>query len=350
MQITEILTPFYEVAWLPWAVQYFWLIGLAAISAIIAACCAWAPEKSDWAQLSPSVNTLLLICAVTAPVSLLADLHQPGRFWHFYTNFTPWSWMSWGAVLLPVFAGLSVGFCALWWLGWKKLQRLAALALIVSAISILIYTGSEVMILRSRPLWHTYFVPINFALTAWLATIGGMILIAKFLPRDFAPMPARPVLILAALATLSLILSAFCWVILGATGHEASFTYAYALFAQYPAWRLSLIGSIVAGLVVVAMLWFWSRRETGWLFQFCFAVLLLGSAWVFRWVIFMSVQGVPKYGAGLYLYTMPLGADGLLGIVGIFGLFIAMIAIVTFALSVFPKSPFLGTKQHSFQF
>ena len=38
MDIIELLTPAYEAAWLPWAVQYFFLIGIAATAALLAAC------------------------------------------------------------------------------------------------------------------------------------------------------------------------------------------------------------------------------------------------------------------------------------------------------------------------
>ena len=81
----------------------------------------------------------------------------------------------------------------------------------------------------------------------------------------------------------------------------------------------------------------------GWqLAMFCggmllVALVMLGSAWVFRWVVFMSVQGVPKYGAGLYLYSMPLGGDGLLGILGMFGLCLALLVAVVFVLERFPS-------------
>ena len=63
---------------------------------------------------------------------------------------------------------------------------------------------------------------------------------------------------------------------------------------------------------------------------------MLAAAWIFRWVVFMSVQGVPKYGAGLYLYDMPWGSDGLLGMAGVLGLCVALVAAVTYALDLFP--------------
>ncbi|WP_210161213.1 NrfD/PsrC family molybdoenzyme membrane anchor subunit [Pseudaminobacter salicylatoxidans] len=339
MHITEILTPHQEVAWLPWAVQYFFLVGLAACSAIIAAFCALAPRGSSWARIEPAVTALLFVCAIAAPVSLLADLHQPGRFWHFYAHFTPWSWMSWGAVLMPFFVGLSFAFCVLWWLGWRGLQRLAGVALIVSALSILLYSGAEVMVLRSRILWHTYFIPLNFALTAWLGAVGGILVMEQLLPDTFGRLPRRPLLILSLLACLGLVTAAFAWAALGLSGAEPSFAYAYGLFLDYPVWRLSLAGSVAVGLVIIAMLWIWSVADRGVLFRVALGLMMLASAWMFRWVVLMSVQSVPKYGAGLYLYTMPLGPDGLLGMVGIFGLCAALIALTTAGLSILPRNP-----------
>lgn len=340
MQITEILSPYYEVAWLPWAVQYFFLIGIAATSAIVAAACAFAHPGSDWDRVLPSVTTLLLVCAIAAPVSLLADLHQPGRFWHFYVNFTPWSWMSWGAVLLPVFTIVALVFGALWWFGFRRLQRATGVFLVLCAISILVYTGAEVMIVRARVLWHTYLLPVNFVLTAFLGTVGGILLVTRFLSAAYAPLPRGPVLVMGIAASVALVLAALGWMLLGLSGLDASFPMAYAVFAEFPAWRFGLMASLVAGAVILAMLWLWSAREKGMVFQIMLAVMMLSSAWMFRWVVLMSIQSVPKYGAGLYLYSMPLGGDGLMGIVGMFGLCAALISILTCALSLYPENPF----------
>ncbi|MEG0047502.1 MAG: tetrathionate reductase, partial [Comamonas sp.] len=40
---------------------------------------------------------------------------------------------------------------------------------------------------------------------------------------------------------------------------------------------------------------------------------------------------------GLYLYSMPLGGDGLLGMVGVAGLCVALVAMATWALGLFPQ-------------
>ena len=47
MQIIELLTPHYEAAWLPWAVQYFFLAGVATGAALLTALCSWASTGSS---------------------------------------------------------------------------------------------------------------------------------------------------------------------------------------------------------------------------------------------------------------------------------------------------------------
>ena len=313
MQIIELLTPAYEAAWLPWAVQYFFLVGIAATSAITVTGLAIAGRagSASW-RLLPAGVTVLAVSAIAAPVSLLADLHQPGRFWHFYAHLTPWSWMSIGAFLLPVFVVLAMAFCVLWWMGKEGLMRGVGILLAISAISILLYTGLEVMVVRARPLWNTIFLPINFALTGWLSTIGAMLLVSRWMPGGLNAMPAALLRRLGLTAFALLLIGALSWTASGLLGLDPSFGAAVRLFELFPVWKLSLWGSLLA------------------------AIVMLASGWIFRWITFMAVQGVPKYGAGLYVVQMPLGGDGLLGMIGVLGLCIALISIVTIVLDHFP--------------
>jgi len=46
------------------------------------------------------------------------------------------------------------------------------------------------------------------------------------------------------------------------------------------------------------------------------------------WTILIGGQSIPKTGAGLYDYHLPLGSDGLLGIVGTLGLWIALLLLM----------------------
>lgn len=57
-------------------------------------------------------------------------------------------------------------------------------------------------------------------------------------------------------------------------------------------------------------------------------LIALHSAWMMRWTILIGGQSIPKTGAGLYDYHLPLGSDGLLGIVGTLGLWIALLLLM----------------------
>ncbi len=338
MRIIELLTPAYDVAWLPWAVQYFFLIGIAATTAVTAAVLVLAGHhKGHRPALLTAVIALLAVTAIAAPVSLLADLHQPARFWHFYAYPAPWSWMSLGAFLLPVFVGLSCLFCLLWWLGRTAAMKVLSVLLIASAVSVLVYTGMEVMVVRSRPLWHTPFLPVNFALTGWLAALGALWVMARWLPAGLAGMPVVLLKRLSQASVLLLMVCAMAWVVRGLTGSEPSFTAAIQLFEDFPVWRLGLFGSVLTGLLIGALVMLPARLLSGYWASLMLGIIMMAAAWMFRWIIFMAVQGVPKYGAGLYLYTMPLGADGLAGMLGMLGLCVALICGVTLLLQRFPS-------------
>ena len=53
--------------------------------------------------------------------------------------------MSGSMLLLPVFVMLSVALCASWWLGKTHWMRLLSPLLVLSALSITVYTGAEMM-------------------------------------------------------------------------------------------------------------------------------------------------------------------------------------------------------------
>lgn len=334
MQIIELLTPHYDAAWLPWAVQYFFLVGMSTGAALLAAWSVWSKPESAAGQALPLLIVLLSVTVITAPVSLLADLHQPARFWHFYAHFTPWSWMSMGAVLLPIFVMLSLGLCLAWWRGSQRWMRIVSVPLILSALSIVIYTGAEISIVRARPLWNNPWVPVNLALTAWLASVSAALLLTLCVPAG------RNIAVRAWLGTLGLFLSlallavATVWVVSGYVMQTPSFLEALDLYRNFPIWRTSIRLSVVLGVIVLAM---WLRP--GWWLQSRITLVLLAgaacaAAWGFRWALFMGVQGVPKYGAGLYVYSMPLGGDGLMGILGVFGLCVAVLTAVLWALEI----------------
>ncbi len=338
MQIIELLTPHYEAAWLPWAVQYFFLAGVATGAALLVSAFSFGAEASRMRRLLPAAVLTLAVSSIAAPVSLLADLHQPARFWHFYAHFTPWSWMSLGALLLPAFVALALAMSAAWWLGRIGWMRLLAPVLVLSALSITLYTGAEIMVVRARPLWNTIWVPVNLALSGWLATVGVAFILERFLPAHQRPDAAALQLLrsIGLLLAAAMVLVALVWAAAGMVGINPSFDAALRLAELFPVWRAGMLASALFGVAVVAALvrgkWRLDRRG----YTLVLGLGLSASAWAFRWALFMSVQGVPKYGSGLYLYHMPLGSDGLMGMLGVLGLFIALVAAASWALEAWP--------------
>ena len=103
--VVEIVNVTRESAWLPWAVQYFFLIGLS-VGGFLLTLPAFVARREAWLPLGRVALLVAVTCGIAAPVALLADLHQPNRFWHFYAYPQDDSWMSFGAWLIPLYVGL----------------------------------------------------------------------------------------------------------------------------------------------------------------------------------------------------------------------------------------------------
>ncbi|MDM5060009.1 NrfD/PsrC family molybdoenzyme membrane anchor subunit [Aeromonas rivipollensis] len=354
MTINELLAPDQPITWLPWAVQYFFLIGLAYGALWLGAADLWrkAPDR----RLQTLAAVLMMGAGVVAPIALTADLHQPARAWHFYaqTRFTSIMW--YGAYLLPLFSLLSMllGWllirpnlarrgeehdrvaalarllCLGSWSGERWLKPLALLAAL-SGLSIALYTGLETMAVQARPLWHTPWLPWLLALSALLAAQSALLLLNRLLTGWQQGTEAgllrqiRPTLALLAFSLLG-------WALFGgASAAEAS-----ALYRLDPSWRLAahwlLLTLALLGLLLLAGHRFSPRLQAWGL-----GLLALHLVWGLRWLVLIQGQLAPKYGAGVYVYQIAWGPAGVLGILGTFGLLLALLV----ALSELVRAPAL---------
>lgn len=325
--IDEVLAHPQDVSWLPWAVQYFFFIGIAACAALFACVLHW--RKKETADLENLTLLIALTCAITAPLALTADLHQTARVWHFYAYPTPWSWMPWGALFLPLFTG----FLGLWFLA-QHVKRLTlksynvtkwlALGSALSAIGLLVYTGREVSVVQARPIWFSYAFPVVMFLSALQTFLA--LLIATTNNKDVLPRKLAwgQMVTLIALAIVVLI-----W----ASGNTLSGSAIrqwldVASSAQHYAigWvALWLVSLVLCGLVV--------RYPLSLPLRILLAFSAMALCWLMRWTLLIQVQTVPKFNAQFNPYTLPGGTDGWLAIVGTFGLWIALIIIVREALN-----------------
>ncbi|TCZ57308.1 NrfD/PsrC family molybdoenzyme membrane anchor subunit [Roseicella aquatilis] len=346
--VVEVLNVTREAAWLPWAVQYFFLIGLS-VGCFLLTLPGFALGRPAWLRLARLALIGALVCGFAAPVALLADLHQPGRFWRFYAHPNLHSWMAWGAFFIPGYVG---GLCLYAWaalrpglaaaparvslLGraWRlaalpwlpRMPRLLPLAAAWTtgfAALVLLYTGMEVMVVRARPLWNTPFLPVQFAVTALAGAIGLVLVLDRLLPpRDRGMEVAlNRLLALSLAATLAV---GGAWLATGLLGLDAAHAAALASVAGSPEWRFAALWAGLAAAVPAALA-LWRPAGTGWLS----GLIALHAAWMFRWTVFIGGQTVPKSGAGFYAYHLPLGHDGLLGILGTGGLCLFLLIALT---------------------
>jgi tetrathionate reductase subunit C len=346
MTINELLAPDQPITWLPWAVQYFFLIGLAYGALWLGAADLW--RKTPDRRLQTLAAVLMMGAGLVAPIALTADLHQPARAWHFYAQTRFSSIMWYGAYLLPLFSLLSMLFgwlllrpalarrgeendrvaaLARWlclgdWSGETWLRPLSLLAAL-SGLSIALYTGFETMAVAARPLWHSPWLPWLLALSAVLAAQSVLLLLNRLLAGWQADTEARllrqlrPALGLLALSLLG-------WSLFGG----ASAAEAAALYRLDPSWRLAAHWLLLT-LGLVGLLMLVRPRISTRLSLWGTALLTLHLVWGLRWLVLIQGQLVPKYGAGVYVYQIAWGPEGILGILGTFGLLLALLVALS---------------------
>ena len=348
--ITEILYVTREIAWLPWAVQYFFLIGLS-VGCFLLSLPGLALGRTDWTKPGRLALIAALTCGLVAPVALLADLHQPGRFLNFYLHPQASSWMSWGAFFIPLYLG---GLLVYAWAVLRpdfaeaakaggplarvhglaggsacpSLVKAAAVLTGLGATLVMLYTGAEVMVVAARPLWHTPFLPAQFLATALAGSVGLVLVFNRVLgggdPGAEVALNRTLARILAAVMALGVL-----WLLLALSGLSPAHSDALAQVSASPSWQLTAVWAVTATLAPLMLAW---KRPSG--SGLLTGLIALHSAWMFRWTIFIGGQDIPKTGAGFYDYHLPLGPEGLLGIVGTAGLWLAVLILLT---SVLPR-------------
>lgn len=352
----ELLAPRYPIAWYPWAVQYFFLIALSYATLWLAAP-ALIFGKKDWL---PTARLALLAClsaTLVAPVALLADLHQPLRFWHFYAYANTHSWMSVGSVILPLYLFSVMG---LTWMAWrpalqanrqapgflgfvsrwislgtsptpKILVVVVGVIALVFSTGIMLYTGAEVAIVKARPLWNTHWLPPMFVATGFITAAGLMLLLNRVTQMKNCAVNSQMLKVML-VATLAAAAIAAAWVLGGINDPQGSVAAAINSIRFSDSWRSTAIwGSITAVILFVGtlyMLFNTSKRPAlhSWVWLLGLVAIHLG--WMFRWVVLMDVQHVARNSAGFHHYGIPAGSSGLLGIVGTFGLWLAVMLLI----------------------
>lgn len=335
-----------EPGWLPWAVQYFFLIG-TSIAAFFLSLPGFAGRSPAWRGISRRALLAALVCGMVAPVALLADLHQPGRFLNFYLHPNLSSWMAWGSFFIPLYlfglllytwlcvrpqlammaraeAGNRLGplYRVLAYGGHDNAGAIRAAAVVATlgATLVLLYTGMEVMAVRARPLWHSAAVPLLFAVTALTGGIG-MTALFEALSGNAAGAPLLNRWLARSLWAMLAILAG--WLLSGASNLSVHAADALAAMRGSHGWMLTL--GWLLGTTAWA-LWL-ANKHPGRLVMT--ALLALHTAWIVRWIVFIGGQGIQKMGSAFQPYFLSMTPESVLGIIGTAGLCITLYIILT---------------------
>ncbi|QIH66577.1 tetrathionate reductase subunit TtrC [Enterobacteriaceae bacterium A-F18] len=323
MIIDEVLAQPQDITWLPWAVQYFFFIGIASCAVLLACAARWSQHRYREA-FERVCLFLALTCGIVAPLALTADLHQTARFWHFYAWPTPWSWMPWGALFLPLFTV----FVGLWFLlfhlrvvteRFTPLMRWIALAAALTAVGLLLYTGREVSVVQARPIWFSYGYPLVMfisAISALLALLSLALHKHRYCGKLLAKGQVVTLLLLGAVALV--------W-LLGDTLSGEALRQQWRLATDIRFYMLVMV--TLWGVVLVLALAA-NRYDFPLSLTLASTLLVAALCWTLRWALLIGGQTVPKYNALINDYHLPPGTDGLLAIIGTFGLWFALMITI----------------------
>lgn len=330
--IREVLVEPQAIAWLPWAVSYFFFIGIA-LCAIVTALCFRFFVKPYQIQAELIALVVALSFAIVAPIALTADLHQPGRVWHFYAYLATWSWMAWGSLFLPFFMTSLVGYILFLlrqlpnkptqkWLAWLYLGnfnnalwcQIFRILTIISSILILLYTSMEVYNVAARPLWNQpYLIPLIIfsALPSALMLVHFAIYLATGKTQTITMKP----LMLCSLVLLALTVAAINFYSTD-THYDLSLLWQHRPSVAFTSavWVITLILALISGRHLVM--------------QSLLLITALALTAMVRWVLLLEVQTVAKYNALMNPYHFNWGVDGALGMLSVFGLWVAVSVIL----------------------
>lgn len=156
---------FHDVSWHATYAIYFFVIGICAGLAFLSYGSWVTPELRPLRVKAAVVSFVLL---GVGGLLLIADLSQPLRFLNIlnpvYLNFS--SPLAWGALNIVAFGIASV----LYLLALKKRDegrgKLLAAITALLALGLPIYTGYDLTVHQSRPVWNTPVIPVLFVAMA----------------------------------------------------------------------------------------------------------------------------------------------------------------------------------------
>ncbi|MDH5535919.1 MAG: polysulfide reductase NrfD, partial [Betaproteobacteria bacterium] len=169
---------FHDVSWHASYALYFFVIGIAA-GLFLFSFLSWHKEALRPLRVPTAWGSFAAL--VVGALLLISDLSQPMRFLYvlnpLYLRFT--SPLAWGGLNIVAFGAVSIVYLYTLYRGDDKFSRtLAALGALL-ALGLPVYTGFDLTVHQSRPVWNSPLMPPLFVA---MAVVSGAA-VASFIAR-----------------------------------------------------------------------------------------------------------------------------------------------------------------------
>jgi formate-dependent nitrite reductase membrane component NrfD len=172
---------FHDVSWHATYAIYFFVIGICAGLSFFSFLSWHRPELAGLRK--PAAYGAFALLAIGG-LMLIGDLSQPMRFLNVlnpaYLHFT--SPLAWGSLNIVCFGLALVAYLFMLRKGDDKNAKTLALVVAVLALGLPIYTGYDLSVHQSRPLWNTPVMPVLFVALAMASGSAASALLTSSSP------------------------------------------------------------------------------------------------------------------------------------------------------------------------
>lgn len=275
---------FHDVSWHATYAIYFFVIGIVAGLSFLSYGSWLMPALRPLREKAAYGSFVLL---VIGGLLLIADLSQPMRFLNIlnpaYLNFT--SPLAWGALNIVAFGISSILYILALKKGDETKGKTLALVTALLALGLPVYTGYDLTVHQSRPVWNTPIMPTLFvALAVASGSAVGSLLAGT---NAEAQRVLREFMLWSAGAVAVILVS-----IMGTTNYGGSASELTFMIMTTGTMGLLFIGvGFLAGSVAPAVLLFAPFGKSQGVLVISALLILAGSA-ALRYVILMAPQQV----------------------------------------------------------
>lgn len=210
----------HDVSWHATYAIYFFVIGIVA-GLFFFSFMSWHSEALKPLRERSAYLSFALL--VVGGLLLIGDLAQPGRFFNIlnpaFLNFT--SPLAWGALNIVCFGVVSVAYLVTMGKGDAGPGRLLAAIGAILALGLPIYTGYDLTVHQSRPVWNSALMPTLFVAMAMVSGAAVASLLA--FGNETTLKALRPYMLWSAGAVAVCLLSLMGTTNYGGAGEELTF-------------------------------------------------------------------------------------------------------------------------------